>query len=317
LLLKILFSYKIIYIIIIMSSYIYLISATANNNVKKNYLMYQINTSSITSATLIDVLIYNNSINILFSGNLSVGDKTTLDGIVNLHNPANDPYPIYTDEYYVKVSQSDQQANFLSSSLISSNTITYSIANRGSDELYQANITDPLNINSLTLNSSLSVNYINGISGGNVNITDYLKYKNKGILLNQPASKVVPSGTYNPLSFKNPPLINNGLYFNGSDTIIVSDIGFYLLYGQASFRTGSSTTGYIELAIFDNTTEQCSSNNRYQLAGTLFEQNILGIDYVSSSAKYTFQVENTTGSTVIFNTSTTSPHFFGVVYLGQ
>ncbi len=165
-----------------MSSYIYLISDTTFKNIKKNLLMYQITTSSITSATLIDVLIYSDNINILFSGNLSVPDKGTLDGIVQIHNPdTQDTYPFYTEEYYVKVSESDQLANYLSSSLISSNSITYSILNPGAEEKYQAAIADPLTINNLVLNSSLSVNYINGINGTDVNITSYLQYKNRGI----------------------------------------------------------------------------------------------------------------------------------------
>ncbi len=150
-------------------SYIYPISTVLSGNIKKNYLMYEITyTSGITTGGgLIDVLIYSDTIQVLFNSALSPGDVVLLTATIATHDPSIDPYPIYTEEYYIKVSESDQQADYLSSSLLSSNNIRYSIINPGADEKFQTfvNTSDGV-IGTDVIWSSY---YINNLIGSDIN----------------------------------------------------------------------------------------------------------------------------------------------------
>jgi len=124
-----------------MSYRIYSLNSFPENNVKKNLLISQINdaiiNAPITDTVFLDALIYGDKVQLLFQSNISAYDAAILTTVVSDHFVSSDPYPIYTEEFYVKVTQTDKQANFLSSTLLASNNIRYSILNTGSDEFYK------------------------------------------------------------------------------------------------------------------------------------------------------------------------------------
>jgi len=291
-----------------------------SKSIKKDYLMRQIIQTNITDTVLIDAHIYSDKLRLIFTSDLSAFDISVLNPLVQNHTPSSDPYPIYTEEYYVKISESDQQANVLSSSLISSNTITYSILNRGSDEFYRAAVADPLTLNNLTLTSDLAVNYIHGINNTDVNITSFLQYHNRGIILNSSIPVIAQPQTNTILKWSNPVLINNGMTYTGSD--IRADVpGFYYLELQSSGFANTANSGR-GLKIFKNNLTSLpivESFGRYETGGTSFVINISGMDYNSSSSIYIPCCFHDLGgmSTCIFNNTDAARNIFSCVYLGN
>ncbi len=231
------------------------------------------------------------------------------------------PLPFYTEEYYVKVSESDQLANYLSSSLISSNSITYSILNPGAEEKYQAAIADPLTINNLVLNSSLSVNYINGINGTDVNITSYLQYKNRGILVNSGVSTSLSNNTPTLLRFNNIVAKNNDIVYNGSSIFTTNTVGWYYINGQTSVKQNSGSSRNLRLAISKNLSinPYIAQTNNITRGGSNnnFYLNVSTLDYVSSSTTYSLWGILESSGNEIFNVNNGVRDHFGIVYLGN